>query len=162
MPSIGVTKESIPFEGFGDITMVGKPEAFDPKKSKSNIVYSADAYTARAPKPIRVARKGAGKIFDEEIAKPLDEMGVYTSETSSNIWNLQGKSNTNESYYNQVNRFLEQNARPLFLKERGISLDDKSNEYELMKPFMESGEFDDWVSEKRDILFFLMEIQRSF
>ncbi len=66
MPSIAVTKREIPFEGFGDISLIGKPSSFDPKATKLNKTYSADAYTVRAPQPVRVAKKSAGKKLTQQ------------------------------------------------------------------------------------------------
>jgi|GEM_PF-2273581 len=51
MPSIAVTDPSIvDHDGFGDITLIFDKEAIDPKKSKSNKVYSNDAYTPTFPR----------------------------------------------------------------------------------------------------------------
>lgn len=124
MPSLAITKADIPMEGFGDITMVGKPEAFDPKASKTNKVYSADAYTARAPRPVRIAKKKAGKSFQEGIGKELKEMGYYTDELDSNIWDLQKKGDVDEHKYNQVENYFQRDngANALFLKSQGIEL----------------------------------------
>ena len=43
MPSIAVTKSDIPHTNFGDITLVFGSETIDPKASRKNAVYSADA-----------------------------------------------------------------------------------------------------------------------
>jgi hypothetical protein len=40
-PSIAVTQEDIPFENFGDITLIGRPERFDPEADKANTMYRA-------------------------------------------------------------------------------------------------------------------------
>ena len=60
-PSIAVTKADTPHEGFGNITLIGKPEKFDPAVDPRNKVYSADAYTPRGPKPIRLSKPGAAE-----------------------------------------------------------------------------------------------------
>ena len=50
MPSIAVTKpEIIGHEGFGEVTLILNKDAIDPKASKYNKVYSADAYTPTFP-----------------------------------------------------------------------------------------------------------------
>ena len=128
MPSIAVTKKDIPFEGFGDITMVGKPESFDPKASKLNEAFSADAYTVRAPQPVRVAKKGAGKRFQKDLEDKLKDLGAYTSETSSNIWDLQKKGGVDKSTFDQVSRFLESDSSidALFLESKGVKPPRKS------------------------------------
>jgi len=47
VPSLGVGKTSIPYEGFGDITLIAPKEFAVP--SAKNPVYRADAYTKRFP-----------------------------------------------------------------------------------------------------------------
>jgi len=107
MPSIGVTKKDIAFENFGDITLVGKPESFDPKASRLNQAFSADAYTVRAPSPVRIAKKGAGENFQKGIGAKLKAEGKYIDETASNLWGLERKGDIKEHEYNQVKRFLD-------------------------------------------------------
>ena len=74
-PSIAVTQKDIPFTGFGDITLVGNPKNFDPSTNVSNKVYSADAYTPRSPKKIRLAKQGSSKKFLKDY-KDMDEYEV--------------------------------------------------------------------------------------
>lgn len=51
MPSIAVTDPAkVDHEGFGDITLILDKDTIDPKKSKYNKVYSADAYTPTFPR----------------------------------------------------------------------------------------------------------------
>ena len=49
MPSIAVTKTDIPHTNFGDITLVMNKTTIDPKFSRKNTVYSADAWTPTFP-----------------------------------------------------------------------------------------------------------------
>ena len=49
MPSIAVTKKSIPHTNFGEISLVMRRETIDPKANKRNTVYSADAWTPTFP-----------------------------------------------------------------------------------------------------------------
>lgn len=120
MPSIAVTQKGIPFDSFGDITLIGKPSSFDPKASKLNEAFSADAYTVRAPEPVRVAKKGAGKAFDSKYGAKLDELGVYNSQVSSNIWDLERKGDADSDKYRNVLNFFEDRAGALYLEEKGI------------------------------------------
>jgi len=76
MPSLAVTRQDLPFESFGEITLVGAPTKFDPGKIKANVVFNADAYTVRAPRPFRIAKKDADLDFQTKykpIAKEFDE-----------------------------------------------------------------------------------------
>ena len=65
-PSIAVTKADQSFTGFGTIQLIGKPEKFDPLVDPRNKIYSADAYTPRAPDKIRLAKKGAAEKFKKD------------------------------------------------------------------------------------------------
>lgn len=50
MPSIAVLKADGDHNSFGDISVVFRPSAVDPKANADNKIYSADAYTPRFPK----------------------------------------------------------------------------------------------------------------
>jgi hypothetical protein len=76
MPSLAVVRQDQPFDSFGEITLVGDPASFDPKRLKANVVFNADAYTVRAPRPFRIAQKDAGLQFKnrfEPVAKEFQE-----------------------------------------------------------------------------------------
>jgi len=163
MPSIAVTQKDIPFDSFGDITLVGKPSNFDPKASKLNQAFSADAYTVRAPQPVRIARKGAGKYFDETYESKLKDLGVYTSEVSSNIWGLEKKGSANPSKYGHVSDFFENRAGALYLQEKGIAYkgslgpvglkNKKAFERKAIDKARKSGELEAWGKGKADEIF---------
>lgn len=61
MPSIAITKAGIPHTNFGDITVVFGKETIDPKVSRYNAVYSADAWTPVVP---RIEYEADGKATD--------------------------------------------------------------------------------------------------
>ena len=157
MPSIAVTQKDIPFEGFGDITLVGKPSSFDPKASKLNEAFSADAYTVRAPRPLKIAKKGAGKAFDAKYANKLKELDVYSSEVISNLWDLEKKADARVEDYDNVVRWFEDRAQPLFLDEKGIKysgggsdLDKRRWEQNQIDEAKSSGAHQEWVNDKLD------------
>ena len=49
MPSIAITKDTASHEGYGDISVILKPNAINPESNSDNKVYSADAYTPTFP-----------------------------------------------------------------------------------------------------------------
>ena len=122
MPSLAITRQDLPFESFGDITMVGKPESFDPKGSRTNIVYDADAYTTRAPQPFRIAKKDADIAFAKKyksLAKQYDET------VDAEMYELaqqETKKYATPNRFNEIRRFFEGDilADIAFLKEKGI------------------------------------------
>ena len=157
MPSIAVTQKGIPFEGFGDITLIGKPSNFDPKASKLNEAFSADAYTVRAPSPVRMAKKGAGKAFDAKYEDKLKELDVYPREASSNLWDLETKGDVRVEDYNNVVRWFEDRAQPLFLDENGIKysgggsdLDKRRWDQLQIDEAKSNGTHQAWVNDKLD------------
>ena len=71
MPSIAVTRQDIPYTNFGDITLVMDKGAIDPKASRKNTVYSADAWTPTVP---RVEYEADPKA-EQRITAKLDQLG---------------------------------------------------------------------------------------
>lgn len=152
VPSLGVTKQDIPFEGYGDITLLGKPSAFDPKTSATNKVYSADAYTARAPQPVRLAKKDAFKTFQSKYPNESLEYSYALEELST-------KKRLNEGSYGQVFRFFKDdpNATQKFLLDTGISIPDEvaGDKYKAADYIKKNhlDEYTGWVSDEMAELF---------
>jgi hypothetical protein len=155
MPSIAITDKDIPFDSFGDITLVGKTGSFDPKANPLNEAYSADAYTVRAPSPVKVARKGAGKRFKEKFGAKMKELGVYSDDTTANIWDLESKGDVDTNRYNQVVNWFDRNAEALFLDEKGIKFDKGSGRdiRDKTEPFRASGEYKNWSDSQLSEIF---------
>lgn len=120
-PSIAVTQQDIPFTGFGDISLIGRPEAFDPRR-RGNPMYSADAYTVRAPSPVRIANKNAYKQFK-------DDFGAYRQygnldDVAYSLGDLETKTRLHPSDFRNVDSFLEYDnaAKIKFANDNGIKL----------------------------------------
>jgi hypothetical protein len=155
MPSIAITDKDIPFEGFGDITLVGKPESFDPKANSLNQAFSADAYTIRAPRPLRIAKKGAGKKFRDLYGYDAKALDVYADQTVANVWDLEKKGEADGDKFDQVVGWFDRWAGPIFLKRKGIEFnkEDGREIYDKLQPFRQSGEFKQWADDAVDELF---------
>jgi len=123
MPSLAVTKEDIPFQGFGEITLVGKPESFDPRASRTNEMFSADAYTVRAPRPMQLAKKNADDIFEKKYgtSKELNEIDIYADDIRQNLSEQSYKSGATSYQYNRIKEFFENPriAKKLFALDQG-------------------------------------------
>lgn len=159
VPSLAVTKDSVPFETYGDITLVGKPDLFDPKIA-ANKMYSSDAYTVRAPRPVRKAYSKAGRKFQDEIAPEIKALGGYSDELESYIWDLQSKSNLDENAFGKVQRFFDDSveADALFLKEQGVTIPKGENgrlDYQKIKELVNKTpeERATWAQNKLDEYF---------
>ena len=156
-PSIAVTKVDVPHEGFGNITLIGKPEKFDPAVDPRNKVYSADAYTPRGPKPIRLSKPGAA----EQLAK--DYAGIKTADRDASetlekgIFALRNLERVNqESLYYPKNRaeefvdFLYSGlAKRKYAKEKGLP-DSVFNQYDDFIDYGQFKEFNKWVKAEKD------------
>lgn len=150
-PSIAVTKADQPFTGFGHIQLIGKPEKFDPAVNPANKVYSADAYTPRAPKKIRLAKEGAADKFLKDY-KGFDTTGRDTAETTANrIKDLENKSigSSAADKYNYLEEFVFDSinapkfVKQKFLKETGRQPNDK----------FPTTEFKKWLTKEKDKYF---------
>jgi hypothetical protein len=148
MPSIAATKKDIPFEEFGDITLIGRKDQFAP--DRQNKWWDADAYTTRAPSPFQLAQKGAGKRFDADYSE-YKKFGSISS--GRNIWDLESKKGVDESSYKNVLDFFETGAPALakFADDSGIAIPDKASLYDL-RDIRDTNRdaFDKWMSGEID------------
>jgi len=127
-PSLAVTESDIPLKGFGKIQLIGKPEKFDPAIDPRNKVYSADAYTPRAPKKLRLAKEGAESKLTKEYESLAKEYGELDQLEQGQyaLRNLQ-KDNMYypENRLDELDRFFNSDLGKLkFLKDTGKNIDD--------------------------------------
>ena len=151
MPSIAVTKEGVPFDNFGDITLIGDPRSFDPSV-RANKAFSSDAYTVRAPSPVQMARKGAYKQFADDFAEYKD-LGA-TDQVKYALEALERKGGVSESSFNDFARFFEGGPaiKAKFLDELGVDIRDASGKIDRRKvneAFTgRDAEFNQWSSQQ--------------
>lgn len=91
MPSLAITKRDIPFGDFGEITLIGDKVMIDPRKSRSNEVFSRDAYTVR--KPV-VNYEVPAKIDSDAFHKKYEETRKFLKKNSIDVGVI------NFSFYN--------------------------------------------------------------
>lgn len=82
MPSLAITKRDIPFGDFGEITLIGDKDMIDPRKSRSNEVFSRDAYTVR--KPV-VNYEAPAKIDSDTFHKKYEETRKFLKKNSIDV-----------------------------------------------------------------------------
>jgi hypothetical protein len=127
-PSLAVTESEIPLKGFGKIQLIGKPEKFDPAIDPRNKVYSADAYTPRAPKKLRLAKEGAESKLTKEYKALADKYNKTDTleEGQYALRNLQKDNMYNpENRLDDLDRFFASNLVKLkFLEDGGFAVDD--------------------------------------
>lgn len=82
MPSLAITKRDIPFGDFGEITLIGDKVMIDPRKSRSNEVFSRDAYTVR--KPV-VNYEAPAKIDSDAFHKKYEETRKFLNKNNIDV-----------------------------------------------------------------------------
>lgn len=92
MPSLAITKRDIPFGDFGEITLIGDKDMIDPRKSRSNEVFSRDAYTVR--KPV-VNYEVPAKIDSDAFHKKYEETRKFLNKNSIDVGEI------NFSFYDE-------------------------------------------------------------
>lgn len=153
-PSLAVTKGDESFTGFGNIQLIGKPEKFDPLIDPRNKIYSADAYTPRAPKKIRLAKPGAA----EQLAK--DYINVDQLAANRNVYDraIEGLEKLNktrganilENESDNFEEFLQSSlAKRKFAGEKGLG-DEVFDDYGSFKDFSVNQDFAKWRAKERD------------
>ena len=130
-PSLAVQPADVPLKGFGQIQLIAKPKNFDPAVDPRNAVYSADAYTPRAPKKIRLAKEGAPQQFSKDYKELAEKYGFdldrdLFEQGENALLNLQ----KNNLYYpenriDEFDRFFDSDvARLKYLETKVGNLDD--------------------------------------
>lgn len=82
MPSLAITKRDIPFGDFGEITLIGDKDMIDPRKSRSNEVFSRDAYTVRK---LVVNYEAPAKIDSDAFQKKYEETRKFLNKNSIDV-----------------------------------------------------------------------------
>lgn len=142
-PSLAVTKADQKVHGFGDIQLIGKPKKFDPAIDPSNKVYSADAYTPRAPQMLRFAKQDADKQFAKDYKEFTSDSVNPTIESLQN--SKKGSSFNLANRNEEFDRFFNSDvARMKFLKEIG-----RDPMTPRSQPFPQT-KYNKWVKEQKN------------
>ena len=121
-PSLAVQPADVPLKGFGEIQLIAKPKNFDPAVDPRNAVYSADAYTPRAPKKIRLAKEGAGARFMQDYNEEVDA--------------LVAKNNVFEGTLERIGRYMDDLQNPTSPRTTEIAEDDIDRFFRSQAPQM--------------------------
>lgn len=153
-PSIGVTRENVPFENFGGITLIGRPERFAPEADKANVMYAGDAYTIRAPDAFRMPIEDAPDRIraDYEPYESMEEYSRMDAEIGAGyLEKMLKKTNPSQDYYYFDDIFHSDAGLKKFAADNNLVIDpDKSirrvrdENYDL---------FNSWVEKEKDKYF---------
>ena len=153
-PSIGVTRENVPFENFGEITLIGRPERFAPEADKANVMYAGDAYTIRAPDAFRMPMEDAPDRLraDYEPFESQEEYSVMEAETGAGyLERMLKQTNPSQDYNFFDNIFHSEAGLRKFARENDIPINPnesirrvRDENYDL---------FNSWVEKEKDKYF---------
>ena len=155
-PSLAVQPADVPLKGFGQIQLIAKPKNFDPAVDPRNAVYSADAYTPRAPKKIRLAKDDAvDKIkkdykdfIKEGRAGGLQKLAIENLEKlkkNRGATILEDSSDSFDSFF--TNTTL---AKRKFLKDQNLNSKNFIDDVGFAKPRFPERKYRDWVAKEKD------------
>ena len=153
-PSIAVTQEDIPFENFGDITLIGRPERFAPEADKANAMYSGDAYTIRAPQPFRMPMEDAPDRIraDYEPFESMEEYSPIESESAAHyLERMQRQTNPSSDFNFFEGLFHSETGLRKFARENDIPIDPNKSIRRVRDENREL--FDSWVQKEMDNYF---------
>lgn len=109
MPSIAVLKADGDHNSFGDISVVFRPSAVDPKANADNKIYSADAYTPRFPQ--------TEYSYNRQAMRDLaDKLNTSVSMLEANEF----KSSNLDDIYRKLERNNE--VKKVFVSEKGLKV----------------------------------------
>lgn len=124
VPSLGITKATTPFTGFGPITLIADKSAVDPQADRRNRVFDADVYSPRQPRPFQAMKRGARDRVTKRLAKliPKGFTGwgeIAPGERAYDLIVEKGPDNVRET----TRKFLgSADVRAAFLTEKGIEV----------------------------------------
>ena len=154
-PSLAVTESEIPLKNFGKIQLIGKPEKFDPAIDPRNKVYSADAYTPRAPKKLRFAKEGAESKLTKEYGSLAKEYGEL-DQLEQGQYALRNLQKDNMYYpedrLDELDRFFDSTnlAKIKFMQEKVGNLDDFLGPALNQEFFKFEKDFYKWARKEKD------------
>lgn len=83
MPSIAITKASIGFSDFGNITVIFGKDTIDPQRNAKNKVFSRDAWTPTAPRADVLFDGGKIESLKKGFDESLEGYGEYLSDVEN-------------------------------------------------------------------------------
>lgn len=130
MPSVAVTATDIPHTNFGDITLVMNKSTVDPKASKKNVVYSADAWTPTFPRiEYEVNRDAEIALYDKARKAGGKLPDMYANRVSAMASSIEDYLNNEGSEEGVIARFKDEYAiKALYLADKGETVETKTQE----------------------------------
>lgn len=122
-PSLAITRESNPFQNYGDVTLIGTREMADPRYS---VVFDGDSYSPRQPKPVY-----------EPLHRPLRDRLIKDYRAMSdddgwraNVWEALHSKNPDPAAFASA-AVTSTGGSEAFLRSRGVPVVGGSSQREL-------------------------------
>lgn len=132
MPSIAITKAGIPHTNFGDITVVFGKETIDPKVSRYNAVYSADAWTPVVPRiEYEADRKATDRVYNR-LGELKEKVAEYFQHDLDVVrYDIEDRLNREGGEKGVVDSLLNNYAlKAAFLEEQGKHIEQETRQEE--------------------------------
>lgn len=130
MPSIAVTKSDIPHTNFGDITLVMSKSTIDPKASRKNTVYSADAWTPTFPQVEYDVNPASEYALYDMVRRAGERLpDGYRSRVQMMASSIESYLNNTGTVEGVIERFKDEYAiKALYLTDKGETVERKTQE----------------------------------
>ena len=161
-PSLAVQPADVPLKGFGEIQLIAKPKNFDPAADPRNAVYSADAYTPRAPKKIRLAKEGASARFMKDYKEEVDALTRSNNVFEGTLERIAGymddlqnptSPRTTEIAEDDIDRFFRSQAPQMkFAKEKELKTN-LPGSVDWRRVNTSGKEYKNWLAKEKDKYF---------
>jgi hypothetical protein len=136
VPSIAVTKAGMPFDRYGDVTLIAKKETIDPKYMK---IFNADIYSGRSPSIEHDIQRPAAKDFRDKLwrarNKYQETTGEYDIESSINYPDK-------EKFINNAKDDVA--LKGMFLEENGVNVEPIKSQKKLIHEWAKEPEMIEW------------------
>lgn len=132
MPSIAITRAGIPHTNFGDITVVFGKETVDPKVSRYNVVYSADAWTPVVPRiEYEADRKATDRVYNR-LGELKEKVAEYFQHDLDVVqYDIEDRLNREGGEKGVVDSLLNNYAlKAAFLEEQGKHIEQETRQEE--------------------------------
>ena len=130
MPSIAITRAGIPHTNFGDITVVFGKETVDPKVSRYNAVYSADAWTPVVPRiEYEADRKATDRVYNR-LGELKEKVAEYFQHDLDVVrYDIEDRLNREGGEKGVVDSLLNNYAlKAAFLEEQGKHIEQETRQ----------------------------------
>ena len=137
MPSIAITKSSIPHDNFGEITLILGKDSIDPKANRKNVAYSADAWTPTFPQVEYETDKNVERQIDRKITDLMSKVDdVFHRDLQMLMYGYEDTLNRNDGEEGLVQYAMgKYGLKAAYLEEQGHHIEKITKQVEEEKKY---------------------------